>query len=359
MAPEQEEDDGWETMDLAAPAVEEDEIEVIVEGVEPEPELEILTEKKKDPIVVPNQEQQEELVVQPKVEKNKAESTEEEPEELEGIETKGAQKRIRTLIRQRKERDEQLEKAQRALEEANQKLSERDKQLSASLKNSLDSNEASLNNSIDSAKKRLRVALDQDDTEAIVEAQEQMSKSYGELSRIEERKHAWERYQKEVDAAPTQQQASSTPTYDPKAMDWAVRNEWFNKDQILTTAALTVNQELINEGEFDPSDDEFYDALDARLAEKYPGRFGSVDTEEEEVTKPVIRKPTSQAKQTVAGASRTAASPPGAGGASKNRVHLTQEDVAHAQKWNIPLDEYAREKQRVEAAEGEYTNIQI
>ena len=346
MDPEEQEDnsDGWETMDLTAPVVEEDKIEVVVEGVEEEPELEILTEKKPDPVVIPNQDKKEDVAVQPAVVKKQA-KTEEDAEELEGIETKGAQKRIRTLIRQRKERDEELDKARGALAEANSKLLERDKQLSASLKNSLDSNESNLNASIDSAKKRLRVALDQDDNESIVEAQEQMSKSYGELSRIEERKQAWAKYQAEVDAAPARQQvdnvAPTTPTY----------------DQILTTAALTVNQELINEGDFDPSDDEFYNALDARLAEKYPERFGA-SLEEEEVVKPV-RKPTLQAKQTVAGASRTAASPPGAGSASKNRVHLTQEDVAHAQKWGIPLEEYAREKQRVEASDGEYTTIQI
>jgi len=35
--------------------------------------------------------------------------TEETPQELEGIETKGAQKRIRQLIKQRKDRDEQIQ----------------------------------------------------------------------------------------------------------------------------------------------------------------------------------------------------------------------------------------------------------
>ena len=219
MDPEEQEDnsDGWETMDLTAPVVEEDKIEVVVEGVEEEPELEILTEKKPDPVVIPNQDKKEDVAVQPAVVKKQA-KTEEDAEELEGIETKGAQKRIRTLIRQRKERDEELDKARGALAEANSKLLERDKQLSASLKNSLDSNESNLNASIDSAKKRLRVALDQDDNESIVEAQEQMSKSYGELSRIEERKQAWAKYQAEVDAAPARQQvdnvAPTTPTYE-------------------------------------------------------------------------------------------------------------------------------------------------
>jgi len=58
-------------------------------------------------------EEQEEVVEsQPKevapVEDSKP-SEEEKPQELEGIETKGAEKRIRQLIRQRKERDEEIQ----------------------------------------------------------------------------------------------------------------------------------------------------------------------------------------------------------------------------------------------------------
>ena len=42
------------------------------------------------------------------VQEKKEEPKKEEPQELDGIQTKGAEKRIRQLIRQRKERDEQI-----------------------------------------------------------------------------------------------------------------------------------------------------------------------------------------------------------------------------------------------------------
>ena len=42
------------------------------------------------------------------VQEKKEEPKQEEPKELDGIQTKGAEKRIRQLIRQRKERDEQI-----------------------------------------------------------------------------------------------------------------------------------------------------------------------------------------------------------------------------------------------------------
>jgi hypothetical protein len=36
---------------------------------------------------------------------------------------------------------------------------------------------------------------------------------------------------------------------------------------------------------------------------------------------------------------------------------LSQEDVRLAEKWGIPLEQYAAEKLKVEKADGEYTNI--
>ena len=55
-------------------------------------------------------------------EEPKPEVKEEEPKELEGIETSGAQKRIRQLVRQRKEREEQLAAVMQQNEELTQKL---------------------------------------------------------------------------------------------------------------------------------------------------------------------------------------------------------------------------------------------
>ena len=60
---------------------------------------------------------------------------EERPEELEGIKTKGAEKRIKQLIRQRKERDEELQQLRSEIHGLRNQVQERDTQLSSSLKN--------------------------------------------------------------------------------------------------------------------------------------------------------------------------------------------------------------------------------
>ena len=59
----------------------------------------------------------------------------------------------------------------------------------------------------------------------------------------------------------------------------------------------------------------------------------------------------------VAGGSRTTA--PTLSGGKSNKVKLTREDVAMAQKWDIPLDRFAASKLEAEAADGEYSTINI
>ena len=51
------------------------------------------------------------------------------------------------------------------------------------------------------------------------------------------------------------------------------------------------------------------------------------------------------------GGVRTSTSP------SNKKVKLSKEDVRLANKWGIPLEQYAAEKLKVERAEGEYTSV--
>ena len=44
---------------------------------------------------------------------------------------------------------------------------------------------------------------------------------------------------------------------------------------------------------------------------------------------------------------------------SNKKVKLSKEDVRLANKWNIPLEQYAQEKLKATNAEGEYTTINM
>ena len=79
------------------------------------------------------------------------------------------------------------------------------------------------------------------------------------MSQVESQKRAWEDYNNHVQAAvqEVQQNPEAAQQYDPKAVEWASKNSWFGTDNIMTSAALMIDNELKEEG-YDPSDDEFY-----------------------------------------------------------------------------------------------------
>jgi hypothetical protein len=319
-----------------------------VNGVEKQKAVEFEVEGgavEEEPVQAIVEEKVEEVVA---TQPEETEGNEQPIKELEGIETKGAEKRIRQLIRQRKERDEKLERMEERLSTLQKELNYKEDQLSTSLKSSIDNSEFQLNNNLEAAKSIYKQAVENSDVDSQLMAQESISKAYAELNQITNQRTALENYTTQVG----QQQASKPqqqPTkYDPKAVDWAAKNDWFGKDQIMTTTALSIDQELKDEG-YDPSDNDFYEEIDNRLHSRYPQRFQDASTQEPET--PRLQDTSSNSAQVVAGASRTPKTSKG------NKVKLTKEDVRLATKWSIPLEKYAAEKLKVEKAEGDYTSI--
>lgn len=282
--------------------------------------------------------------------------TEDNP--LEGVETKGAQKRIRQLIQQRKERDDLIASLEKEKEELRKKATIQERDLALSLKNNIDSSEQQLLNRIDYAKRTYQQAVEAGDSNEMLQAQEQISQSHAELVGLRGNKEAWKRYNQEVETRVQEQQQSprttaaqqpqpvNKPEYDPKAVVWAADNEWFGSNNVMTAAALAIDYELKNEG-YDPSDDDFYQEIDRRMHEQFPHKFqGSAEGKSS-----ARQTRSSNSSQVVAGASRSSASP------SSKKIRLTQEDVRLANKWGIPLEKYAEEKLKAERSVGEYTTI--
>lgn len=276
---------------------------------------------------------------------------EEKPKELEGIETQGAQKRIRQLVKQRKERDEELNTLRNELLNLRETVKTKDTQLSSSFKTSIDSNESKLTSTLEIAKDVYKQAAESGDTDRMLAAQETISKTYADMSHIDNQKRAWEDYNNQVQAGV--QEARENPQqaeqkYDPKAVEWASRNSWFGTDNIMTSAALMIDNELKEEG-YDPSDDDFYNKVDEVLRQRYPHKFADSTAENQT---PRLQDTSSNSAQVVAGASRTPKT-----SKAKNKVKLTQEDLRLADKWGISIEKYAAEKLKVEQADGDYTSI--
>ena len=271
------------------------------------------------------------------------EKTVEEPEELDGIETKGAQKRIRQLVSQRKARDEQIQKLMQDNEELQRSILTREKQFTDTQKVSTEVSEQQLTDKIELARSNYREAYEDGDSDKVLKAQEALNQAQLDLQNLGERKVALSNYEKAIEQRQEQKRAAPQAP-DPKAQSWAAENEWFGKDSVRTAAALAIDADLKQEG-YDTEGEDFYQEINKRIQEAFPHKFSG----EPQETRQQVN--TSKPAQVVAGASRSAP--------SSKKVKLSQHDLRLANKWNIPLEQYAAEKLKVQNTDGEYTAIKL
>ena len=307
------ENEDWGTVEV--PSTEEDKVEYEIEEVVQEKEvLEVKADEVKD----------------------------EEPKELEGIETAGAEKRIRQLVKQRKEREEQVASLQIQNEELNKRLFSKESEVQSMGKRTLAMSEKQLTDKIALAKEVYLEAFEEGEKEKLLNAQEMLNEAQGDLRAVNNAKARYaQQEQQAVEQPVVPQQQVPQAVSDPKAEQWASDNDWFGKDNVMTAAALAIDAELKNEG-YDPSDNDFYQEIDNRIKTSFPHKF--------EEDKERVQETTSSPAQVVSGSSRSSPS-------SRKKIKLSQEDLRLAQKWNIPLETYAAQKLKVHQADGDYTDI--
>ena len=308
-----DEKENWETVDVSNEEVPYEIEEGETEKSLPDPELEVQSPE---------------------------ETGEEVAQELEGINTKGAEKRIRQLIKQRKERDEQIQQLVQANEQLSYTLQSKDQEVNSIAKQSLAASEKQLTDKMDLARSVYMEAFEEGDKERVLKAQEMLNDAQADLKTVHMYKAGNQEKEQKVPEMVERSEPSS-PTYNPIARDWASDNEWFGTDNIMTAAALAIDHQLKEEG-YNPNDQEFYQEIDSRIQDAFPQKFGEVQER--------VQENTAQPAQVVSGASRSSPN-------SSRKVKLSKEDIRLAQKWGIPLEHYAAEKLKVSNADGEYTNI--
>ena len=247
----------------------------------------------------------------------------EEPQEKPASDSKKRIDRL-TKLRREAERREQdaLQYAQgvkKELEETKARLQNLDQGFVREFSNRVEAEIAQVKND-------LSQALSVGDSTAAVEAQEKLAKLAVSADKAENAQAVQKRRQEQpVQEQPAQQQQAAPRPADPKAEEWANRNEWFGSDNTMTYAAFGIHRQLVEQEGFDPSSDEYYNELDKRMKTEFPHKF---DTNQSQSNRPV---------QTVASASRTANK------SGLKKVSLTPSQVAIAKKLGVSLEDYARQ----------------
>jgi chromosome segregation ATPase len=241
--------------------------------------------------------------------------------------SEGVKKRISQLTYKYREAERQKEEAVKYAEN----ILKENSTLKSNLKNSdttlVNEAENRIQSQLEAAKKRYKLAYENGDAEEMADANADIGKLSAEATSIGQVK-------KRLDSQPEAEENIKIPDLnndeqnqqppDPKAQEWAAKNEWFGKDSIMTYAVFGIHKDLFDLG-YDLKSNEYYEEIDRRMKDAFPQKFSSDSTDANVNVKPKVAAPT-----------RTASNK------ASRKVRLTPSQVAIAKRLGVSLEDYAK-----------------
>ena len=220
------------------------------------------------------------------------------------------QKRIQKLVGQRREAEIQA----RQIQEQNAQLQKRLERLE---QGSQQSAEQQFNSRYVQTKAALHRAVEEGDTDAQVNYQEQMADMRAAMRVAQAQQQGRQQQQQRQRQQPQQQRQQAAPP--EKAMGWWQQNNWFNAAgfERETAAARAIDVQLDLEG-FDKNSDDYYVQLNGRLQKVFPELNSGPSP-----------------KQRPKGRSPVAPTTGGSSAYKGNRVRMTQEQLRMARELGI------------------------
>ena len=250
-------------------------------------------------------------------------------QETEGEELEDYSDKVKTRINKLTGKLREAERREQASFQYAKRVADENKKLKAQ-KNSLDASyiqEFAARTEIETKKAEtdLQRAIEANDAQAQVEANKALAKLSIDNERLLATKEAKEnkKEDQEEDITPPQ---DAPKKIDPKAEAWAENNPWFGKDEAMTYASFGIHKNLVEEKQMNPNSDEYYAAVDKRMREEFPHKFGANSSE---TTRPV---------QPVASAGRSTTQST----SGRKTVRLSPSQVHIAKRLGVPLEEYAK-----------------
>ena len=240
---------------------------------------------------------------------------------------------------------EAAEKLAKQLWEQNRNLQQ---QVALGSRAYIEQSKSSAEMEFDNAKKKYKEAYESGDSDAVVEAQAEVSRATLNLDRVQNMRPL----QAEENNVQIQQRSTNQPAVTPKDESWMQKNTWFGTDPEMTASALGLHQKLAKEhgANFVGSDD-YYKRVDATMRRRFPEYYDGAQSYEDDApskkaSEPVYedeppRRATKPAN-VVAPASRS--TPP-------NRIRLKASEAAIARRLGVPLEEYAKQVAQLKRGE--------
>mgnify|MGYP003140568262 CR=1 FL=1 len=250
-------------------------------------------------------------------------------EEIENY-NENVQKRIKQLKYEFHEERRAKEEAARLQDEA-LRYAEQIKQENDKLKRTINDGEAVLVNQakgrvdaqLEKARAAYKSAYETGDSDALIEAQEAITK-------LSVEKDKYDSYKPRPAPQPVsqpqyQQETPQPPKPDQRALEWAKNNDWFEKDPEMTGYAYGLHEKLVKSG-IDPRSEQYYSEIDTAVRRVFPDKFDDGPIIEESA-------PQRQTGNVVAPAARSGKKP--------RKVQLTSTQVALAKRLGLSNEQYA------------------
>ena len=232
---------------------------------------------------------------------------------------------------------EAAEKLAKQLWDQNRKLQE---QVSLGSRAYIEQSKSSAEMEFDNAKKRYKEAYESGDSDAVVEAQAEVSRATLNLDKVQNMRPL----QVQENDVQIQQRSTNQPSVTPKDQSWMQKNTWFGTDPEMTASALGLHQKLAKEhGANFVGSDEYYKRVDATMRRRFPEYYDDAQSYEDDAPSKKASEPAyedepprraTKPANVVAPASRS--TPP-------NRIRLKASEAAIARRLGVPLEEYAKQ----------------
>ena len=233
--------------------------------------------------------------------------------------SKGYHEERRAKEMAQREKEEAIRVAQTIFEE-NQKLKSSVNQNQAAL---LEQAKKVVISETEEAKRKYKEAYESGDSDKLLEAQEALTATKIKSDRVNNFKPT----PLQLDKTPVQttlQQTQPAPV-DDKLLAWQDENQWFGKNRRMTSYALGLHEDLLEEG-IPAGSDEYYRRINADVKDRFSEQFGAGES--------VDAKPQRTKSNIVAPATRSTA---------PRKIVLTQTQVNLAKRLGVSLESYARE----------------
>jgi hypothetical protein len=221
-------------------------------------------------------------------------------------------------------------------------------QVQAGSKAYIETSKTSAEMEFENAKKKYKEAYEAGDSDALVEAQTEVSRATLKLDKIRNMRPL----QAQQNSVQPQQSYATQPKVSERDERWMQKNTWFGTDPEMTASALGLHQKLAKElGADRVGSDDYYERVDATMRRRFPEYFEDTQSYEDDAPSKKASEPAYEDEPPRRATRPATVVAPASRSTPPNRIRLKQSEAAIARRLGVPLEEYAKQVAQLKRGE--------